>query len=67
MFHSYKHLTLPTGAQLFISGVLVSLVFSVLSLGGLFSLLGICNLLGGIVAPILFIIGGSQNKKRAVL
>lgn len=56
-----------TGTTYFIAWGIVLLVFGVLSLGGLFSLLGICNLLGGIVAPILFIIGGSQNKKRAVL
>ena len=37
------------------------LIFSII----IFSLLGICNLLGGIAAPILFIVGGGQNKKAA--
>lgn len=43
---------------------IVLLVFGVFGLiGGIFTVLGICNLLAGIVAPILFIVGGSQNKK----
>ena len=44
----------------------IFLVFGVLSLsGGVVSLLGLCNLVGGIVAPILFIVGGKQNQKPA--
>ncbi|HJB06316.1 MAG TPA: hypothetical protein H9716_00400 [Candidatus Enterocloster faecavium] len=45
---------------------IILLVFGVLSLSGGISLLGICNLLGGIVAPVLFIVGGNQNKRRGM-
>lgn len=45
---------------------IIFLVFGVLGLsGGVASLLGLCNLVGGIVAPILFIVGGKQNQKPA--
>lgn len=45
---------------------IIFLVFGVFGLtSGIFSPLGICNLLGGVAAPILFIIGGGQNKKAA--
>ena len=45
---------------------IILLIFGVFGLtSGIFSLLGICNLLGGIAAPILFIVGGGQNKKAA--
>ena len=45
---------------------IILLIFGVFGLtSGIFILLGICNLLGGIAAPILFIVGGGQNKKAA--
>lgn len=53
-----------TSSTLFIAWGIVFLIFGVLNLGSIFSLLGICNLLGGIVAPVLFLIGGSRNKKQ---
>lgn len=53
-----------TSSTLFIAWGIVFLVFGVFSLGSTFSLLGICNLLGGIVAPVLFLIGGNRNKKQ---
>ena len=54
-----------TGTKFFFVWGIVFLVFGVLSLSsGIFNLLGICNLLGGIVAPILFIAGSSQNKQK---
>ena len=44
----------------------IFLVFGVLSLsGGVVSLLGLCNLVGGIVAPILFTGGANQNPNPA--
>ena len=46
----------------FVWGIIL-LIFGVLSLSGGINLMGVCNLLGGIAAPILFIVGGSQNKK----
>ena len=46
----------------FVWGIIL-LIFGVLSLSGGINLIGVCNLLGGIAAPVLFIVGGSQNKK----
>lgn len=53
-----------TSSTFFIAWGIVFLVFGVFNLGSIFSLLGICNLLGGIVAPVLFLIGGNRNKKQ---
>ena len=39
------------------------LIFGILGLGSTFSLIGICNLLAGIAAPLLYIIFG--RKKMA--
>lgn len=51
-------------SDFFIAWGIIFLIFGVFNLGsGIFTPLGICNLLGGIAAPILFIIGGIQNKK----
>lgn len=42
----------------------VLLILGIFGLGGgILTPLGICNLLDGIVAPVLFIIGGTKNKK----
>lgn len=55
-----------TSSKFFIVWGIILLVFGVLSLSsGILNPLGICNLLGGVAAPILFIIGGNQNKKEA--
>ena len=55
-----------TSSKFFIVWGIILLVFGVLSLSsGILNRLGICNLLGGVAAPVLFIIGGNQNKKEA--
>ena len=53
-----------TASTYFIAWGIVLLIFGLLSLGNLLNIIGICNLLGGIAAPILFILGGIQNKNR---
>lgn len=53
-----------TASAYFIAWGIVLLIFGLLSLGNLLNIIGICNLLGGIAAPILFILGGIQNKNR---
>lgn len=40
----------------------IFLVFGVFGLAGIMSLLGFCNLMAGIVAPLLYIIFSKQNK-----
>ena len=55
-----------TSSKFFIVWGIILLVFGVLSLSsGILNPLGIYNLLGGVAAPVLFIIGGYQNKKEA--
>lgn len=54
------------GSTYFFVWGIVLLVFGVFSLSTGFNLLGLCNLLGGIAAPILFIAGGNQNKRRRI-
>lgn len=44
---------------------IIFLVFGVLGLSDFLSITGVCNLAGGIVAPILFIVGAKQNKKNS--
>lgn len=53
-----------TASTFFLIWGIILLIFGIFGLStGIISLLGICNLLGGIAAPILFIIGSKQNKK----
>lgn len=45
---------------------IIFLIFGILGLGNIVSIMGLCNLAGGIAAPILFLIGAKQNKKNSV-
>ena len=44
----------------------IFLIFGILGLGNIVSIMDLCNLAGGIAAPILFLIGAKQNKKNSV-
>lgn len=52
------------GTTFYIVWGAVLLVFGVLSIPSSTNLLGLCNAVGGLAAPALFLMGGSQNKKR---
>lgn len=53
-----------SGSTFYLVWGIVLLVFGVLSIPTTANLLGLCNAVGGLAAPLLFIAGGSQNKKR---
>lgn len=44
---------------------IIFLACGITSLSTGFSLLGICNFLGGIIAPVLFILGANPNRRAA--
>lgn len=44
---------------------IIFLIFGIFGLGNIASLSGVCNLLAGIVAPLLYIIFSKQNKAEA--
>lgn len=52
--------------KFFLSWGTVFLVFGIFGMGAGMTLLGLCNLLSGIVGPILLIVGSAQMKKQAI-
>ncbi len=48
----------------FIAWGTVFLVFGIFGIGIGFNLMGLCNLLAGIVGPVLLVVGGTQLKKQ---
>ena len=56
---------LQSGTVYFTGWGIAFLVFGVLGLliFGVNNLMGIANLLGGLAGPVLYIVGGAQNKK----
>lgn len=49
----------------FIAWGTVFLVFGIFGINIGFNLMGLCNLLAGIVGPVLLVVGGAQLKKQA--
>ena len=52
----------PGTDKFFLVWGVVFLAFGVFGISGLFSLAGVCNLGGGIAAPILFVVFSKQNR-----
>ena len=55
----------PQKYRFFLTWGVILLMIGFLGLGQLFSLRGIASACGGIVGPVLFIIGGAQQNKAA--